>query len=278
MVMQINCGLQDNAIGLERSSGSLELEFSRQAVRRFYQSGSAKAFLPLSHGEAMEVIFANTAGGLADGDVFSSNLNVVNESNLIATTQAAERVYRALGRGRASSHLVFNVAGNSKLCWLPHETILYDGSHFSRRIEVSVDKSSCFVLGEIVVFGRQASGEVMTKGQLQDHWRIKRDGRLIHAEAFRMDGDIDRVLGHRAGAGEAGVMATLLMVRSEDLNPLMTTLSQLPTPDGAQIEVSSWEGKLVARILAPTLYQIKPSIGAMLEKMISSTLPRTWAL
>ena len=74
MVMQISCGLQDNEIGLERSSGSLELEFSRQAVRRFYQSGSAKAFLPLSHGEAMEVISANTAGGLADGDVYGCQI------------------------------------------------------------------------------------------------------------------------------------------------------------------------------------------------------------
>jgi len=276
--MPSGCGLKENAVELERASGALQLAFSDQSLRRFFQSGSAKAFLPSAYGQDIEVVFANTAGGLADGDVFTYELNADKNSHIAVTTQAAERVYKALRQERAMSSLVINATCGSKVSWLPHETILYDGSHFAREINVSLDKSSTVVLGEILVFGRQASGEIMTKGYMQDHWQIKRDGVLIHAEAFRIKGDIRAVLGHRAGADQAGVMATLFMIAPDDLNPVLAAIRRQPVPEGAWIETSLWEGKLVVRILAPSLYLIKSGIGAILEKMISSPLPRAWAL
>jgi len=276
--MPSGCGLNENAVELERASGALQLAFSDQSLRRFFQSGSAKAFLPSAYGQDIEVVFANTAGGLADGDVFTYELNADKNSHIAVTTQAAERVYKALRQERAMSSLVINATCGSKVSWLPHETILYDGSHFAREINVSLDKSSTVVLGEILVFGRQASGEIMTKGYMQDHWQIKRDGVLIHAEAFRIKGDIRAVLGHRAGADQAGVMATLFMIAPDDLNPVLAAIRRQPVPEGAWIETSLWEGKLVVRILAPSLYLIKSGIGAILEKMISSPLPRAWAL
>jgi len=276
--MPSGCGLKENAVELERASGALQLAFSDQSLRRFFQSGSAKAFLPSAYGQDIEVVFANTAGGLADGDVFTYELNADKNSHIAVTTQAAERVYKALRQERARSSLVINATCGSKVSWLPHETILYDGSHFAREINVSLDKSSTVVLGEILVFGRQASGEIMTKGYMQDHWQIKRDGVLIHAEAFRIKGDIRAVLEHRAGADQAGVMATLFMIAPDDLNPVLAAIRRQPVPEGAWIETSLWEGKLVVRILAPSLYLIKSGIGAILEKMISSPLPRAWAL
>ena len=277
-MMRSGCGMQENVTELERASGELKLEFSDQSLRRLFQSGSAKAFLPSAYGQDIEVVFANTAGGLADGDVFTYELNADNNSHIAITTQAAERVYKALRQDRASSEVIIHATRRSRVSWLPHETILYDGSHFAREINVSLDKSSTVVLGEILVFGRQASGEIMTKGYMQDHWRIKRDGVLVHAEAFRIKGDFRAVLGHRAGADQAGVMATLFMIAPEDLSPVLAAIRRQPVPEGAWIEASSWEGKLVVRILAPALYPVKPRIGAILEKMISSPLPRAWAL
>lgn len=270
--------LHQDDITLERAQGKVSIVFNAQALERFYQAGSAKAFLPATYGRATELVIANTAGGLADGDEFTYEIEAGQNSYLAVTTQAAERVYKALGAGMARSSLSINVRDNSKVFWLPHETILYDGSRFSRKIDVSLDASSSVLLGEMVVFGRLASGEVMGAGHMQDHWQIRHDGQLIHAEAFRLTGDIRASLDHLAGAGRAGVMATLLMLAPEDLGPLATSLRDISIPDGARVEVSSWNGKLVVRCIAAELHLIKPVIGKILEQMISSPLPRTWAL
>jgi len=276
--MQESAKWQGDDFALERASGELSIAFREQSLRRFYQSGSAKAFLPKTYGAATEIVVANTAGGLADGDVFSYAISAEKNSRLALTTQAAERVYQALGQGMAQTRLTIIAEDKSSVFWLPHETILYDGSRFSRRIDACLDASSTLVLGEIVVFGRKASGEVMTAGHMEDHWRVKRDGRLVHAEAFRLTGDIRASLAHKAGGGKAGVMAALLMIAPGDLKRLALSLRDINAPEGAWIEVSSWDGKLVVRLIAADLHIIKPCIATILEKMTSSPLPRTWAL
>jgi len=270
--------LHQKEIVLERAHGTLNLAFKGKALQRLFQSGSAKAFLPVTYGKATEVVLANTAGGLADGDVFSYEILAEANSHIAATTQAAERVYQALGGGMAEASLTIKARDGSAVFWLPHETILYDGSRFSRRIDISLDASSTVVLGEIVVFGRKASGEVMTAGHMQDHWRVRRDGQIIHAEAFRLAGDISASLGHPAGASQAGVMATLLMVAPEDLQPLAKILRNIETIHGSWVEVSAWDGKLVVRLVASELFLIKTTIATLLERMTASSLPRAWAL
>ncbi|XDZ66466.1 urease accessory protein UreD [Alphaproteobacteria bacterium LSUCC0684] len=270
--------LHHEEIALERAHGKVNLTLKDAALQRLFQSGSAKAFLPVTYGKATEVVLANTAGGLADGDIFSYEICAEANSRIAATTQAAERVYQALGGGMAEARLTIKATGRSDVFWLPHETILYDRSRFCRRIDVHLDASSKVVLGEIVVFGRKASGEVMTAGHIEDHWRVHRDGQLVHAEAFRLAGDVRAILAHAAGANQAGVMATLLMIAPEELHPLAATLRNIESTDGAWVGVSSWDGKLVVRLVAPELFSIKPTIATILERMTSLPLPRAWAL
>ena len=43
---------------------------------------------------------------------------------------------------------------------------------------------------ETVVFGRAAMGERMHKGIFVDHWRVRRDGKLVYADTARLDGAI----------------------------------------------------------------------------------------
>ena len=64
-----------------------------------------------------------------------------------------------------------------------------------RRYRVGADRELLFA--ETVVFGRAAMGETVRDGRFTDRWRVRRDGRLIFAENFRLDG-ADRGASRRA--------------------------------------------------------------------------------
>ena len=67
--------------------------------------------------------------------------------------------------------------------WLPQETILFDRARLSRRIEVDLAESARCCWRKPVVFGRTAMGEAIASALLSDRWRLRREGRLIYAEA-----------------------------------------------------------------------------------------------
>src|SRR5882757_5947876 len=102
-------------------------------------------------------------------------------SSLIAGTAAAEKVYRSNGPD-AEMTVRLDLAEGARLAWLPQETILFDRARLSRRIDVDLAPGASLLMAEAVVFGRAAMGEFMTEGHVSDHWRVRRDGRLIYAD------------------------------------------------------------------------------------------------
>lgn len=101
---------------------------------RLRQQGSAKAILPHVGGHP-EVVFLNTAGGLTAGDRLSYATEVPAGMRLTATTQTAERAYRAEG-GEAEVRVTHRVEG--WLDWLPQETILFDCAALHRVTEIDL--------------------------------------------------------------------------------------------------------------------------------------------
>ena len=59
------------------------------------QEGSLKLLLPRRSGAAVEAVLLNTAGGLTGGDAMEVAALAEAEAQLVLTTQAAERAYRA---------------------------------------------------------------------------------------------------------------------------------------------------------------------------------------
>ena len=64
----------------------------------------------------------NTAGGITGGDKFKSSIEVREESSVVVTTQASEKVYKS-SHGSAEVEMTFFARKNSKLLWLPQDTI-----------------------------------------------------------------------------------------------------------------------------------------------------------
>ena len=151
---------------LQRARGAVDLAVKAGKLIRFYQSGSAKIFLPKTYAQTIEAVLVNTAGGLTGGDEFGVRLCAEGDTHLTVSTQTAERVYRALGSQNAEMRVNMTVTGTASLHWLPQETILFDGAGFVRQLDVQMGEGASFLGSEMMVFGRTPSFHC------QENWHL----------------------------------------------------------------------------------------------------------
>ena len=269
---------------LERARGRAEVGFVHRdgATRldRLYQEGQAKIRLPRVHGATPPTaVLINTAGGIAGGDRLAYGATFGAGSRALVTSQAAERVYRSSatdgGRdGEIATHLVVEAGATAE--WLPQETILFDGAALSRTLEVEMAADASALLVESIVFGRAASGEEVTTCRLADRWRIRRAGRLVYAETFRIDGDARAVLAGAATGGGARAVASLVWVAAgveTEIDRVRVGLDGLAVAAGA----SAFDGMVVARLASPSPRALRDDLVRLLLHIRRAELPRVWS-
>ena len=149
----------------QRANGRLMLGFrydattSRTRIHEFYQEGCLKARLPQPvEPEICEAITINISGGIAGGDTLTCAIALAENANVSISSQAAERVYRALDTCSATLKTTINVGRNARLDYLPQETILFDGFGLNRDLEINLAEGADYLGVESLVFGRQAMG------------------------------------------------------------------------------------------------------------------------
>ena len=261
---------------LQRARGAVDLVVKAGKLERFYQSGSAKIFLPKTYAPTIEAVLVNTAGGLTGGDEFGVRLGAEDDTHLTVSTQTAERVYRALGPQNAEMRVNMTVTGTATLHWLPQETILFDGAGLARNLNVQMDEGASFLANEMMVFGRTAMQETVRQGSVRDQWRICCDGRLIHAEAFRLDGEIFQKLQQKASLAGNVCFATTLYV-SRDAEAKADAVREFFNRFvDVQTAVSAWQGKLVTRSLCNDTARLKKLLAQFIEQFRQIANPRVW--
>ena len=261
---------------LQRARGAIDLVIVSGKLKRFYQSGSAKIFIPKTYAKTTEAVLVNTAGGLTGGDIFDAKLRADGDTHLTVSTQTAERVYCALGPQAAKITIDMELCGKASLHWLPQETILFDGAGFSRHLKVEMDDAASFLASEMMVFGRTAMHETVRQGNISDQWRISRGGRLIHAEALRLDGHIDEKLLQPASADGGVCVATTLYVSRDAEAKADAVRSFFKNHDDVRTAVSAWDGKLVIRSVCGNTARLKKLMAQFIEQFRSIANPRVW--
>ena len=261
---------------LQRARGAIDLVIVSGKLKRFYQSGSAKIFIPKTYAKTTEAVLVNTAGGLTGGDIFGAKLRADGDTHLTVSTQTAERVYCALGPQAAKITIDIDLGGKASLHWLPQETILFDGAGFSRHLKVEMDDAASFLASEMMVFGRTAMHETVRQGNISDQWRISRGGRLIHAEALRLDGHIDEKLLQPASADGGVCVATTLYVSRDAEAKADAVRSFFKNHDDVRTAVSAWDGKLVIRSVCGNTARLKRLMAQFIEQFRNIANPRVW--
>ncbi|HEY8567132.1 MAG TPA: urease accessory protein UreD [Beijerinckiaceae bacterium] len=237
------------------------------------ESGGYRVRFPRTQGPC-EGVLINTGGGLAGGDGMRIEVVLAPGTEVVLTTQAAEKIYRSDGPDTRVA-IDLTLEKGSRLDWLPQEQILFDGARLHRRLDVAMAGHASLLLVESTVFGRHASGEVLQRGSFRDRWRLRRDGRLVFAEEVRLDGDLRAVLDRPALGGGAAVVATLLLVApgaEARLETLRTVLAEGSCEAGA----SAYDGMLVARLLGTDARALRSDLARLIRHLTGRALPRSW--
>ena len=249
------------------------LRSGQTEIERLYQEGCAKIRLPHTHNDALQAVLMNTAGGLTGGDHIRWSATANAGSRLVLTTPACERVYRSLG----TDALVENrlVAGDgAHIDWLPQETILFEHSRLDRRLEVDLADGATLTAVEAVLLGREAMGEAAHHALLRDNWRIRRNGRLIHAEATVLSADPRERSGNSLLAG-ALAFATVLHIAPDAGRRLDAVRALLPPTGGASVIGE----RLTVRLLAASGLALRRSLSPIIALLSAAgSVPRLWTL
>jgi urease accessory protein len=255
-----------------RGVGRIAVRADGAATRleRLFQEGCAKVRLPRADG--CEAVLINTAGGLTGGDQLSWAAEAGAGAELTLTTQACEKVYRALA-GAAETQVSLRAGDGARIDWLPQETILFDRGALSRRLEADLAEGATLLAVEAVILGRTAMGEQVRTGALRDRWRIRREGRLVFADDVRLQGAVAETTKAAPLLAGACAFASVLLVAEDAERFLPAVRAAIGGLGGA----SAFDGKLFARIAASHGLALRRALLPALEALRDGRpLPRVW--
>ena len=257
----------DKDLQRAEGSGRIVLSYSDKGARIMdvFQRAPIRIMFPRTAGGAVEeAVLINTAGGIAGGDRLETGVTALANSSIAVTSQAAEKVYRALDEpARITTRLkAYDVA---KLAWLPQETIVFDRGRLHRETEVDLSSTAELLALEWLVLGRVAHGEEMSGGQIMDSWRVKRDDRLIWADSFRVTDEIFPHLHRKALLSNCRAVATLIYfgpaldARLEFLRDVVRSLE-------CGCAATSVGGLIIVRFAAKVFYDLRLALQNFLER------------
>lgn len=247
----------------QRVDGHARVRFGAGGIADIYQRAPCRLLFP--DGEADDfplAVLVTTSGGLTGGDRIRLDVRVDPDARGTVTSQAAEKLYRVLPGDadiRIDTRLSVGRGGIAE--WLAQEAILFDRSRLRRTLEIDLEGNARLLTVEMLMLGRDAMGERFATGRIHDAWRIRRDGRLVWADALHMDGAEDAnaappgdvaegacaaLAALPFGFGEARAMATLLYAGPDAAAHLDLARSLAPAPLGG---ATCFEDLLILRLI-----------------------------
>ena len=264
-----------------RSDGVLDLAFATRngatVLARSYQAGCLRVRLPRAEhaGEPPCAVLINTSGGVAEGDRLEQRIAWGQDTIATVTTQAAEKIYRALAQGCTITTRI-EVARGAQAEWLPQETILFDAARLRREARIVLADDVMFLGVEAIVLGRKAMGETIRSGALRDTLRIWRNDRLIYADALTLEGDVAGLMDRAAIGNGAAAMGVIVHASNHTAQLLPAVREALGAARGLA-GASAWNGLLATRLLAPDGETLRHDIALALSALRGGrALPRVW--
>lgn len=253
---------------MQRAKGEALVTLGPERLIRLRTEGSAKAILPGGHA-GREVVFLNTSGGLTSGDHLRFGLEV--EGRAVATTQTAERAYKATGTP-ARMEVRLSVGPGGWLDWLPQETILFDRAALDRRTLIDLAPGAGCLALEAVVLGRAAMGETVRTVRFRDRREIRREGEPFWLDPLALD---TQALEGSATLSAARAFASLVMTGEAPPAALRAVLDEPGVAGG----VSAFQGRTTIRLMAADGWPLRRQIARLLHILRQGQpLPRVWQL
>ena len=164
---------------------------------------------------------------------------------------------------------------NAQLYWLPQETILFDGARLKRRLNVDLHSSAKFLMVEPLVFGREASGEKLLSGMLDDRVSISSNGQPIYIDRIKLKDNITDQLMRPAFANNSRAVVSIILVKPNAKLLLEPVCALLPQKAGASLLN---DNILVVRMLAQDSHEMRTATFPILTLLTHNNVPKNWRL
>jgi urease accessory protein len=211
-----------------------------------------------------EAVIINSSGGIAGGDRLEIEVVALNNASVAVTTQAAEKIYRALDRpARVATKL--KACGTAKLAWLPQETIVFNQARIRRQTEIDLCSGAELIALEWLVLGRAARGEEVVSGHISDSWRIKRDGHLIWADGFRVSDEVFAQLHRKALLSDWKAVGTLIYF-GPSLETRLGILREIAASLDCRCAATVVGAIIIVRVAAAASSDLRRGLRSLLEQ------------
>jgi urease accessory protein len=253
--------------------GRVVLSGSEMGVRivDVFQRSPVRIMFPRVGCAIEEAVLVNTAGGIAGGDRLEFGVTALASASIAVTSQAAEKVYRALNEpARIATKL--QACEAAKLAWLPQETIVFNWGRLSRETEVELSSGAELLALEWLVLGRAAHGEEMVGGHITDSWRVKKDGRLIWADCFRITDEVFPHVHRKALLSNCKAVATLIYF-GPHLDARLEYLRAIAAPLECHCAATSVAGLVIVRFAAKASYDLRLALRNFLQQFSRELKP-----
>jgi urease accessory protein len=260
---------------LQRSNGKIDIVFSDNSCKKFFQSGCCKVLNPNNYNKFKELVLINTAGGITCNDTIEINATI-NNSELSICTQAAEKIYAGIG-DPAKVDLNINI-NNSTLYWLPKELILFDNSKLRRTININLQNNSNLIFCETSIFGRKAMSEQINNISFSDQWNIFINSNLKHFESININGSMIDNYRNKYTFGNQSSVSTILIFGDiiHQLEPELIKITKKIIDH--YCEITKFDDKIIVRCMADDNYYLKKTLNYIFKNIIHDKLPKSWNL
>lgn len=254
---------------------------SCSVLDQLYQQGSARIRFPNTERGALHAVLLNTAGGLTGDDHIHWKASAAEHAHLCISTAACEKIYRTHGPA-AIQQTTLHVANQARLEWLPQESILFNGSHLNRSMDVHLEEHAQALIVESLILGRQAMKEDVDNICVRDRWRIYRNNQLLHAEDLFLDMNNHIDARTQCILHQYSAIATLVVIGNQTVEWYDSVAAQVRSlipakSDDITIGASVLPSRLVIRALAQDSFQLRKFLIPCIELLNDGRpVPTVW--
>jgi urease accessory protein len=272
-------------VGAPGKVGVLELALARRngttRVEHQYQRAPLHVYRPIHLDEnlpGMAFVFVQQFGdGYVEGDRCRIEIDCGPGTAVHVTTQAATNLYRA-ERNFASQLVDLRVGAGAVLEYLPDAVVPFRGSRFFQRTSLTVASGATAIVGEVLLPGRVARGELHAYELYWAETEARRpDGSLLFADVLRLSPTQGEGLRSLGLLGGSDVIGTLYVVTEQGpadelvallraalaSSDVLAGVSELPNGCGVSVRLLGRTSKTVRAALTSAWHAARlPLLGA----------------
>jgi urease accessory protein len=167
---------------------------------------------------------------------------------------------------RSPIRILFPRAGDGALEEaVPQEAISFNCARLSRQTEIELSSGAQLLALEWLVLGRAAHGEHITGGHITDSWRVRKDGRLIWADCFRVTDETFTHLGRKALLSNCRAIGTLIFF-GPDLDMRLEFLRNIARFLRCHCAATCVSGLIVVRFAAKLASDLRQALRRLIER------------